>query len=188
MGLVFREMCHSITFVLLALWFTFLVFRFICFGLKRENKPSKVKYVIPNHLQLFISCPGTYVIFPSRMFSVCCENVGQFNATYAIFRHIFAQMGAFFKFVHLCDMLNSCVSLVCGAFKAPYTYVSQTLKKPPDPRSIVKQWAVKLLVKVILCLIAVITRAQVIDILVQDSIYYCTFKYACDKLLQKQRS
>ena len=120
MGLVFREIYHSITFILLALWFTFLVFRFICFG--------------------------------------------------------------------LCDMLNSCVSLVCGAFKAPYTYVSQTLKKPPDPRSIVKQWAVKLLVKVILCLIAVITRAQVIDILVQDSIYYCTFKYACDKLLQKQRS
>ena len=78
-------------------------------------------------------------MFPSRLFIVCCESVGQFDATYAIFRHIFAQMGAFFKFLHLCDVLNSCVSLVSGALKAPYAYVSQTLKKPPDPRSIVKQ-------------------------------------------------
>eukprot|EP00957_Ditylum_brightwellii_P189821 14451152-Ditylum_brightwellii.AAC.1 len=52
-------------------------------------------------------------------------------------------MGAFFKCVHLSDMLKSCVSLVCGVFKAPYTYVCQTLKKPPDPRSIVKWWTVK---------------------------------------------
>ena len=113
--------------------------------------------------------------------------MGQFNATYVIFRHIFAQMGAFFQLVHLCDMLKSYMSLICGVCKAPYTYVFQTLKKHSDLRGIVKQWTMKLLAKSILGLLAVTTKAQVIGILVQDIIYYCTFKYVYGRLLQKQR-
>eukprot|EP00957_Ditylum_brightwellii_P166435 12668985-Ditylum_brightwellii.AAC.1 len=96
-------------------------------------------------------------------------------------------MGSFFKLIHFYDMLKSCVSLACGAFKAPYTYASQTLKKPPDPRGIVKQWTMKLLAETLLGLLGVIARAQVIDILVQDSIYYCTLKHIHGRILQKQR-
>lgn len=66
----------------------------ICFGLKRERIINRVT---PAQIQLQSSSSGTHSVFPSKSLTACSEQVGHFNFTYAIFRHVFAQMGAYLQ-------------------------------------------------------------------------------------------
>ena len=108
--------------------------RFICIGLKRESL-SKVENVTPNQLQSFQSYPGTYIMFPTKSFSISSEAVGTFQATYSIFRHVFSQMGACMLVSSLLEELQAYFLYINFRLQVPYHHVLKRLKKPPDPFS-----------------------------------------------------
>ena len=138
----------------------YILSRFICLGLKRENDQE---VVTPKHIKSKSQSSGTYSIFPSKPFSVCSEKVGHFSFTYAIFRHVFAQMGAFINTNSVLATILSCLIWVILQYKVFYTYIGQTLKKPPDPRRKLGKGLVKGTFKVFMILSNIHLRILLLD-------------------------
>ena len=120
--------------------------------------------MIPTHLPLFVLCSGSYVMFPSISFSICSETVGSFQATYAIFRHAFVQMGAFMQVFNLLDELQTYILFLCLKLRVPSIYVGKAITKPPDSR----QLASKVIFKLLLTILAIYSRTLFINFLAHD--------------------
>ena len=115
----------------------------LCLGFKREIGQNEVT---PKHIKHKSSLSGTYLIFPSKALTVCSEKVGYFNSTYAIFRHIFAQMGAFINIIMNWLSSMSCLTWIILVHKTAYSFACQTAKKPPDPFNRCRSVLIKLII------------------------------------------
>eukprot|EP00957_Ditylum_brightwellii_P212087 15366948-Ditylum_brightwellii.AAC.2 len=121
--------------------------------------------MIPKHLQLFVPCPGSYTVFPPRPLSACSEAVGSFQATYAIFRHAFAQMRAFMQVFNLLDELQAYILFLRLKLSVPYTYIGKVILKTPDPRRLASKGIFRLL----LTILSIYSRTLLIYSLAHDT-------------------